>query len=118
CDAFPYYFKKKDLWTTIGTRTWGGLVGISENASLVDGGYIAVPTFGIFNEEGEWIIEGIGVHPDIEVVDKPHKVAKGQDPSLEKAVEVLMKKLEENPPEEVTPPEAPDRSEWIEKDIK
>lgn len=117
-DAFPYYFKKKDLGTTIGTRTWGGLVGISGNASLVDGGYIAVPTFGIFNEEGEWIIEGIGVYPDIEVVDKPHKVAKGQDPSLEKAVEVLMKKLEENPPEEVTPPEAPDRSEWIEKDIK
>ncbi|MFO8234718.1 MAG: PDZ domain-containing protein [Bacteroidales bacterium] len=117
-DAFPYYFKKKDLGVVIGTRTWGGLVGISGNASLFDGGYIAVPTFGIFNEEGEWIIEGVGVYPDIEVVDKPHKIAKGEDPSLEKAVDVLLKKLEENPPEEVTPPEAPDRSGWIEENIR
>lgn len=117
-DAFPYYFKKKDLGKVIGTRTWGGLVGISGNASLVDGGYIAVPTFGIFNEKGEWIIEGVGVYPDIEVVDKPHEVAKGNDPSLEKAIEVLLKELEENPPKKISPPEAPDRSEWIEKEIK
>ena len=117
-DAFPYFFKKKDLGVVIGTRTWGGLVGISGNASLVDGGYIAVPRFGIYNEDGEWIIEGEGVHPDIKVVDKPHKVAKGQDPTLEKAVEVLMKKLESESPEKVNPPENPDRSGWIEKDIE
>jgi len=116
-DAFPYYFKKKNLGKLIGTRTWGGLVGMSGNASLVDGGYIAVPRFGIFNEEGEWIIEGVGVHPDIKVFDTPHLVAKGQDPTLEKAVEVLMKQLEKNPPEKVTPPEDPDRSDWIEKDV-
>jgi tricorn protease len=117
-DAFPYYFKKKNLGPLIGTRTWGGLIGISRNASLVDGGYIAVPTFGIFNEEGEWIIEGIGVSPDIHVVDTPHKVAKGQDPTLEKAIEVLMEKLEENPPKDVKIPDPPDRSEWIEQEIK
>ena len=117
-DAFPYFFRKKGLGKIIGTRTWGGLVGISGNASLVDGGYIAVPRFGIYNEEGEWIIEGEGVHPDIKVVDKPHLVTKGQDPSLEKAVEVLLKQLEENPVEEVTPPENPNRSEWIEKEIE
>ena len=117
-DAFPYYFKKKGLGKLIGTRTWGGLVGMSGNASLVDGGYIAVPRFGIFNEDEQWIIEGIGVYPDIRVVDTPHKVAKGQDPSLEKAVEVLMKQLEENPPQEVEPPEDPDRSGWIEKEIR
>jgi tricorn protease len=117
-DAFPYYFKKKNLGKLIGTRTWGGLVGMSGNASLVDGGYIAVPRFGIFNEEGEWIIEGVGVHPDIKVFDTPHLVAKGQDPTLEKAVEVLMKQLEKNPPEKVTPPEDPDRSDWIEKDVR
>ena len=117
-DAFPYYFKKKDLGKLIGTRTWGGLVGMSGNASLVDGGYIAVPRFGIFNEKGEWIIEGVGVHPDIQVIDTPHLVAKGQDPTLEKAVEVLMKKLEENPPEKVIPPEDPNRSGWIEQDVQ
>ncbi len=117
-DAFPYYFRKKDLGPLIGTRTWGGLIGISRNASLVDGGYIAVPTFGIFNEEGEWIIEGIGVSPDIQVVDTPHKVAKGQDPTLEKAIEVLMKKLEKDPTEDVKIPDPPDRSEWIEQEIE
>jgi tricorn protease len=117
-DAFPYFFKKKDLGVVIGTRTWGGLVGISGNASLVDGGYIAVPRFGIYNESGEWIIEGEGVYPDIKVVDKPHKVAKGQDPTLEKAVEVLMKKLESESPEKLNPPKDPDRSGWIEKDIE
>jgi tricorn protease len=116
-DAFPYYFKKKDLGVLIGTRTWGGLVGMSGNASLVDGGYIAVPRFGIFNEKGEWIIEGIGVYPDIQVVDKPHEVAKGNDPSVEKAVEVLLEKLEKNPSEKVNPPKDPDRSGWIEQEI-
>ncbi|MCK5171220.1 MAG: PDZ domain-containing protein, partial [Bacteroidales bacterium] len=94
-DAFPYYFKKKGLGTLIGTRTWGGLVGMQGNAGLVDGGYIAVPRFGIFIENEEWIIEGIGVYPDIEVIDEPHLTAKGIDPCIEKAVEVLLKELEE-----------------------
>ncbi len=112
-DAFPYFFRQRDLGTIIGTRTWGGLVGMSGNARLVDGGYIAVPRFGIYNEEGEWIIEGIGVSPDIEVVDKPHLVSQGQDPSLEKAVEVLLKQLEENPPKEWPVPAPPDRARWF-----
>jgi tricorn protease len=111
-DAFPYYFRKKGLGKVIGTRTWGGLVGMSGNASLVDGGYIAVPRFGIYNEKGEWIIEGIGVKPDIEVVDKPHLVAKGKDPSIEKAVEVLLQELKENPVKKVDDPKDPDRSGW------
>jgi len=102
----------------IGTRTWGGLVGISGNATLVDGGSISVPRFGIFDENGEWIIEGIGVYPDIEVVDRPEQLAKGIDPGIEKAVEVLLKELEKNPPKKVKIPEPPNRSGWNEKDIK
>jgi tricorn protease len=117
-DAFPYYFRKKGLGQLIGTRTWGGLVGISGNARLVDGGNISVPRFGIFDENGEWIIEGIGVYPDIEVVDRPEQLAKGIDPSIEKAVEVLMKELEKNPVKKVKVPEPPNRSGWIEKEIK
>ncbi len=116
-DAFPYYFKKKGLGTLIGTRTWGGLVGMSDNAGLVDGGYIAVPRFGIF-EDNEWIIEGEGVYPDIEVIDEPHLTAKGIDPCIEKAVEILLKELEENPIKEPRIPAEPNRSKWIEKDIK
>lgn len=117
-DAFPYYFKKLGLGKLIGTRTWGGLVGISGNAGLVDGGYISVPRFGIFNENSEWIIEGIGVYPDIEVVDRPEQLARGIDPGIEKAVEVLLKELEANPVKKVTPPAPPDRSGWIETEIK
>lgn len=117
-DAFPYFFRQKNLGTIIGSRTWGGLVGMSGNASLMDGGYIAVPRFGIYNDQGEWIIEGIGVYPDIEVIDEPHKIAKGQDPTLEKAVEVLLKQLKENPPKKWPVPADPDRSGWIEVEIK
>ena len=117
-DAFPYYFRKKGLGLLIGTRTWGGLVGISGNAGLVDGGYINVPRFGVYDENEEWIIEGIGVYPDIEVIDEPHLIAKGIDPCIEKAVEVLLKQLQDNPVKKVNPPAAPDRSKWIEKEIK
>jgi len=114
-DAFPYYFRKKGLGQLIGTRTWGGLVGMSGNAGLVDGGYIAVPRFGIFDENEQWIIEGVGVSPDIEVVDRPEELAKGEDPCIEKAVEVLLKQLKENPPKKVNAPTPPDRSGWNEQ---
>ncbi len=117
-DALPYFFRKLELGTIIGTRTWGGLVGMTRNAGLVDGGYIGVPRFGIYNEKGEWIIEGVGIYPDIEVVDMPHKVARGEDPSLEKAVKVLLEKLEKDPPVKWKIPEDPDRSEWIEIEIE
>jgi tricorn protease len=114
-DAFPYYFRKKGLGTLIGTRTWGGLVGMSGNAGLVDGGYIAVPRFGIFDENEQWIIEGTGVTPDIEVVDRPEQLAKGIDPCIEKAVEVLLKQLQEKPVKKVNTPVPPDRSKWHEQ---
>ena len=117
-DAFPYYFRKKGLGKLIGTRTWGGLVGMSGNAGLVDGGYIAVPRFGIFDENQKWIIEGVGVYPDVEVYDEPHKVAKGIDPSIEKAVEMLLKELKEKPSKTVSAPKDPNRSKWIEEDVK
>ncbi|MGQ1908283.1 S41 family peptidase [Marinifilum sp. RC60d5] len=117
-DAFPYYFRKKGLGKLIGTRTWGGLVGMSGNAGLVDGGYIAVPRFGIFDENQKWIIEGVGVYPDIEVYDEPHLVAKGIDPCIKKAVEELLKELENTPKKNISAPADPNRSEWIEEDVK
>ncbi|MBN1222155.1 MAG: PD40 domain-containing protein [Candidatus Aminicenantes bacterium] len=117
-DAFPYYFKKLKLGTLIGTRTWGGLVGLSGNAGLVDGGYLGVPTFGFISADGEWTVEGLGVAPDIEILDRPELVAQGRDPSLEKAVEILMEQLEKNPPRKVQKPQEPDRSTWHEKKKK
>lgn len=117
-DAFPYYFRKLGLGKLIGTRTWGGLVGISRNAGLVDGGYISVPRFGVFDENEQWIIEGVGVYPDIEVVDRPDQLSKGIDPGIERAVQELLKELEQHPVKKVKSPIPPNRSQWIETDIR
>ncbi len=92
-DAFPDYFKKSRLGELIGTRTWGGLIGISGAPRLIDGGYITVPTFRLMDPDGKWFREGYGVDPDIEVNEDPTQLAKGVDPQLEKAIEVLNKKL-------------------------
>lgn len=70
-DMFPWLFKHHKLGPAIGMRTWGGLVGISGNPGLIDGGVIAVPTFGFYKTDGNWGIEGHGTDPDIEVLDDP-----------------------------------------------
>jgi tricorn protease len=103
-DALPYYFRKRKLGTIIGTRTWGGLIGISGNPPLMDGGSVSAPQFRFFDTEGMWAVEGTGVAPDIEVVDRPDLVAAGQDPSLEMAVKVLLEELAKNPPKKVVVP--------------
>jgi tricorn protease len=114
----PYYFKKSRLGQLIGTRTWGGLIGISGNPDFADGGSFSVPTFGFVDTDGRWAVEGEGVYPDIEVIDRPELVAAGKDPSVEKAVQVLLEQLKQYPPRKTTVPAAPDRSKWIEKEIK
>ena len=106
-DAFPFYFRQQGVGPLIGTRTWGGLIGISGNPGFADGGSVAVPTFRFMTPEGEWAVEDEGVAPDIEVVDRPDLVAEGQDPTLERAVEVLLEELEQNPPAELEVPEPP-----------
>ena len=106
-DAFPYYFRKLGLGQLIGTRTWGGLIGISGNPGFVDGGSIFAPTFRFIDTAGAWAVENVGVPPDIEVVDRPDRVARGEDPTLEKAVRVLLDELERNPPKRIEVPPAP-----------
>ncbi|MGN6183951.1 MAG: S41 family peptidase, partial [Thermoanaerobaculia bacterium] len=101
----PYYFRKRKLGTIIGTRTWGGLIGISGNPSLMDGGNISAPQFRFMDTEGMWAVEGEGVSPDIEVIDRPELIAAGQDPSLEAAVKLLLEQLEKNPVKKMTTPE-------------
>ncbi len=109
-DAFPHYFRQAALGKLIGTRTWGGLVGISGNPGLIDGGVIAVPTFGFYEKDGTWGIEGHGVDPDIEVIDDPAKMVNGGDPQLDKAIEVLLAELQTNPYVRPTRPKSPNRS--------
>ncbi len=107
-DALPHFFRKNRLGRLIGTRTWGGLIGLSGNPGLADGGSVNVPTFRIYDESGRWVIENEGVSPDVEVIDLPEAIAAGGDPSLEKAVELLLGDLEKSPPREPKMPAPPD----------
>lgn len=109
-DCFPYYFKQSNLGPLIGTRTWGGLIGMTGSPPLIDGGSVTVPTFGIFSEEGEWIIEGYGVEPDITVVNNPTAMAHGEDPQLSRAISEVLSQLRARPKRSPAKPAYPDRS--------
>lgn len=93
-DIFPYMFRESGLGPLIGRRSWGGVVGISPRGPLIDGGVISVPLSGLASARGEWVIEGHGVDPDIEVENDPKAVLEGKDPQLERAVAEVMKKLQ------------------------
>ena len=109
-DALPYYFRQAGLGKLIGTRTWGGLIGISGAPPLADGGQVLPPTFRIYDPSGRWVVENRGVEPDIEVIDLPERIIAGGDPSIETAVEVLLGELAAAPVEPPPVPEPPDMS--------
>lgn len=93
-DLFPWFYKKNNQGKLIGKRTWGGLVGITGNLPLVDGGGVTVPEFGLYDPEtGKWIAENTGIDPDIEVDARPDLIAAGRDPQIEKAVETLLAEI-------------------------
>ena len=88
-DAFPDYFRKAGLGPLIGSRTWGGLIGISGAPPLIDGGIVTVPTFRMYNLDGTWFKEGHGVDPDIPVAEDLTASANGKDVQLERAIEEI-----------------------------
>ncbi|HEY0431013.1 MAG TPA: S41 family peptidase, partial [Pyrinomonadaceae bacterium] len=92
-DIFPYMFRKAGLGPLIGKRSWGGVVGIGPRGPLIDGGQIFVPGSGLTEENGQWIIEGYGVDPDIEVDNDPKSVLDGKDPQLERGTAEVMARL-------------------------
>ncbi len=109
-DMFPALFKQAGVGKLIGMRTWGGLVGISGNPSMIDGSSVTAPTFAYYEKDGTWGIEGHGVDPDIRVVDDPALMMNGGDPQMDAAIELMLKEIEENgfkPPQR---PAYPDRS--------
>ncbi|HEY8563641.1 MAG TPA: S41 family peptidase [Pyrinomonadaceae bacterium] len=106
-DIFPYMFRQAGLGTLVGKRSWGGVVGISNRGGLLDGGSVSVPEFGMVNLKGEWVIEGYGVDPDIEIDNDPKSVIAGKDPQLERAVEEVMKKIGATPANPLRRPAAP-----------
>ncbi len=107
-DFFSYFFKHYKLGPLIGERTWGGVRGIRGQMPLMDGGYITRPEFALYGLDSKWLIENRGVQPDVIVDNPPDLVLKGQDPQLEKAVEMLMEQIKANPKKlPVRPPDLP-----------
>jgi tricorn protease len=111
-DALPWMFKQDAIGPLVGTRTWGGLVGIFGYPQLLDGGFVTSPRVGIYGLHGEWEVENHGIAPDIEVENDPASVAAGHDAQLEKAVEVTLEALKKNP---VSIPEHPPYSNYHKK---
>jgi tricorn protease len=109
-DMLPFMFRLKEIGPLVGTRTWGGLVGVWDVPRLVDGGYITAPRGGFYNLDGEWDVENIGVAPDIEVEQTPKLVNKGHDPQLEAAVKAALDLLEEEGIEILPQPADPVRA--------
>lgn len=103
-DLFPWSFKANNLGTVIGTRTWGGIVGISGSLPYMDGTDVRVPFFTNYDAKtGEWIVENHGVDPDILLDNDPIKEYAGEDQQLEKAIEVALKQIKERKPLPGTP---------------
>jgi tricorn protease len=109
-DAMPLFFRRRGLGTLVGKRTWGGLVGIYDYPPLMDGGRVTAPRMAIVSPDNEWEVENVGVPPDVEVEMTPKLVIAGRDPQLEKAVEIVLLELEENPPPEAWRPAPSDKA--------
>lgn len=109
-DMLPYMFREMKIGPLVGSRTWGGLVGIWDVPELMDGGGITAPRGGFFDLDGKWDVENAGIAPDIEVEMEPKDVIEGHDPQLEKAVETALKLLKENPVNIQHEPAAPVRA--------
>jgi tricorn protease len=107
-DLLPWMFRKFKLGPLVGKRTWGGLVGMLGFPVLMDGSGVTAPNLAIWAEDG-WVVENVGVPPDIEVEQTPAEVIAGHDPQLEKAIQVVMDALKKNPPKKLQRPPYPVR---------
>lgn len=109
-DIFCHCFKLMGLGPLIGTRTWGGVVGIWPRHALVDGTVTTQPEFSFWFQDVGWEVEGHGTEPDIEVPFRPQDYAAGADPQLARAIEETRKALESAPPPKPDLRERPKRT--------
>ena len=108
-DLMPYLFRQAKVGPLVGTRTWGGLVGTWDTPPFIDGGRMVAPRGGFYDIDGKWAVEGEGIAPDIEVLQDPAKAAKGEDPQLERSVQVALELLKTQGVTLKPEPEAPIR---------
>jgi tricorn protease len=109
-EALAEGFKRLGLGTTIGMRTWGGQIWLNSSNQQSDGGVARAPMFGVYGEEGEWLIEGRGFEPDIVLDNLPHATFNGKDAQLEAAIQLLQEEIAKDPREVPPPPAYPDKS--------
>jgi tricorn protease len=109
-EAFAEGFRRLGLGKVIGMRTWGGEIWLSSDNFLVDGGIATAAESGVYGPEGQWLIEGHGVDPDIVVDDLPHATFAGEDAQLEAAVKHLLDELQRAPVPPLQAPPRPDKS--------
>ncbi len=108
-EAFAEGFKRLGLGQVIGTRTWGGEIWLSAQRWLVDSGMATAAEIGVYGPEGQWLIEGHGVDPDLVVDNLPHATFNGQDAQLEAAVRHLQELMARDPRPVPPRPEYPDK---------
>jgi tricorn protease len=109
-EAFAEGFRRLGLGKVIGTRTWGGEIWLSASNFLVDRGIATAAETGVYGPEGEWLIEGHGVDPDIVVDNPPHRTSKGEDHQLDAAIRYLQDQIRLKPVEVPPPPRYPNKA--------
>jgi len=92
-DLFPYRFKANELGPIIGKRSWGGVIGIYGPLPMIDGGYVYKPESANFGADGSWILEGVGMKPDIVVDNHPDRLMRGIDDQLDTAIKYVMDEM-------------------------
>jgi tricorn protease len=106
-EAFAEGFRRLGLGKVIGTRTWGGEIWLSGTNFMVDRGVATAAETGVYGPEGQWLIEGHGVDPDMVVDNLPHETFKGRDAQLEAAVKFLQEEIKKKPVPLPTAPKYP-----------
>jgi tricorn protease len=97
-DLVTWRFKTYKMGPVIGKRTWGGVVGYRGSLPLIDGGFLNKPEFSRYDIQGKaWVIEGVGVEPDIYVDNDPAQEYAGEDQQLDKAIETVLDLLKQDP---------------------
>jgi len=109
-EAFAEGFRRLGLGPIVGTRTWGGEIWLSANNFLADGGIATAAEYGVYGPQGEWLIEGRGVEPDVVVDNLPHATFQGRDAQLDAALELVLRKIAAEPVPDWSAPEYPDKS--------
>jgi tricorn protease len=109
-EAFTEGFRRLGLGKVIGTRTWGGEIWLSNRPWLQDRGFASAAETGVYGPEGEWLIEGHGVDPDMVVDNLPRASFDGKDAQLDAAIKYLQEQIKLHPVEVPPAPKFPNKA--------